>query len=520
MRRINFFKVFFIVTVVVLYSSPVTYACTVSISPISASFDSSGGNGSFEGDASTSNCTWYATSNDSWVVITSGVGGYHYDDDTVEYTVAPNPSAIQREGAIVVGSEIHTITQSGIPCSYELSPTSKSFEASGDSASLNVLAPSGCAWTAVSNDTWITIYYGSSGSGNGAVYYTVEAKLTIGSRQGTLTIAGETFTISQSGIPCSEIYSINVTSIDENEYLPILTISGTLYYNCQPLADAWIGGDDPIYRQCKVNFVQTDSQGNFTRTWDITSVKPAIYQLMLYVGPAEKQISLPVVGSSRSDKFYTAGSINFDIGVLETPGAFFNPRTLSCSVVSDGCRVEAPVLDQIKEDLKGLKNFMLDWNSNFWYDIAKNPYNTVVGAGVATCLLPEPISKLSICPASVTFVSVSAAKSLIRSFIQTRINNSNLSEDDKQKAHQYLDILSTTYSIFVLDPGEGVLSALDVGSIGWESTEVLSYVELEENSPLSGIFIVAERTDGTIVAIAISNSKPKAMPWLMLLLDE
>ena len=118
MRVINFFKVFFIVTLLAFYLNPVSYACTVSISPISASFDSSGGNGNFEGDASTSPCTWYATSNDSWVVITSGVGGYHYDDDTVEYTVAPNPSAIQREGAIVVGSETHTVSQSGIPSLY------------------------------------------------------------------------------------------------------------------------------------------------------------------------------------------------------------------------------------------------------------------------------------------------------------------------------------------------------------------------------------------------------------------
>jgi hypothetical protein len=115
MKIINLFKVYFIVAALVIYSSPDTYACTVTIFPTSASFDSSGGYGSFEGDASTSPCTWYATSNDSWIVITSGVGGYHYDDATVEYTVAPNPNAIPREGAIIVGSETHTVTQSGIP---------------------------------------------------------------------------------------------------------------------------------------------------------------------------------------------------------------------------------------------------------------------------------------------------------------------------------------------------------------------------------------------------------------------
>lgn len=61
-------------------------------------------------------------------------------------------------------------------------------------------ASSGCGWTAVSNVSWITITSGSSGSGNGTVGYSVAANSSTSPRQGTLIIAGRTFTVSQAGI--------------------------------------------------------------------------------------------------------------------------------------------------------------------------------------------------------------------------------------------------------------------------------------------------------------------------------
>ena len=39
-------------------------------------------------------------------------------------------------------------------------------------------AGAGCAWTATSNASWITINSGSSGTGNGSVGYTVSYTLT------------------------------------------------------------------------------------------------------------------------------------------------------------------------------------------------------------------------------------------------------------------------------------------------------------------------------------------------------
>ena len=52
-------------------------------------------------------------------------------------------------------------------------------------------------WTAASNDPWIAVTSGASGSGNGNVNFTIGAN-TGPARNGTLTIAGLTFTVNQA----------------------------------------------------------------------------------------------------------------------------------------------------------------------------------------------------------------------------------------------------------------------------------------------------------------------------------
>ena len=65
----------------------------------------------------------------------------------------------------------------------------------------NVMLTSGsCGWVATSNDPWITITAGSSGTGNGTITFAVDPNSGI-SRTGTITIAGTTFTVNQLGAP-------------------------------------------------------------------------------------------------------------------------------------------------------------------------------------------------------------------------------------------------------------------------------------------------------------------------------
>ena len=56
------------------------------------------------------------------------------------------------------------------------------------------------AWTATSNASWLSIASGASGTGNGAVFFSVAAN-SGAQRVGTLTIAGQTFSVTQMAPP-------------------------------------------------------------------------------------------------------------------------------------------------------------------------------------------------------------------------------------------------------------------------------------------------------------------------------
>ncbi|MCA1565333.1 MAG: M36 family metallopeptidase [Acidobacteria bacterium] len=90
-------------------------------------------------------------------------------------------------------------TDCGGTCSFSISPTSASVASGGATGSVSVTAGAGCNWTAVSNASFITITAGASGSGSGTVSYSVASNASTSSRTGTLTIAGQTFTVTQAG---------------------------------------------------------------------------------------------------------------------------------------------------------------------------------------------------------------------------------------------------------------------------------------------------------------------------------
>jgi hypothetical protein len=120
-------------------------------------------------------------------------------------------SSAQVEGAYVDNVVIRK-TVAGQSCTYSISPSSQSFSAASGTGSVSVMASgTSCTWQASSGVSWVTITGGSSGTGNGTVGYSVAANSSTSSRSGTLTIAGQTFTVTQSGAAsCS--FSISPTS--------------------------------------------------------------------------------------------------------------------------------------------------------------------------------------------------------------------------------------------------------------------------------------------------------------------
>ena len=103
------------------------------------------------------------------------------------------------QGELYVVDLNGSVSRIASDCSYSISPTSQSFAAAGGTGNVTVTAGGGCAWTAVSNASWIDVTSGASGTDNGIVQYSVDANASSSPRTGTLTIAGQTFTVSQSG---------------------------------------------------------------------------------------------------------------------------------------------------------------------------------------------------------------------------------------------------------------------------------------------------------------------------------
>jgi hypothetical protein len=133
--------------------------------------------------------------------------------------VAANTGA-QRTGTLTVAGRAFTVTQSAgssappppsSSCTYSINPQSRNEPVQGDADHVDVSTQNNCAWTASSNASWITITSGGSGSGDGRVNYLVLPNIG-GSRTGTLTIAGQTFTITQAALVCS--YSISPNNRD------------------------------------------------------------------------------------------------------------------------------------------------------------------------------------------------------------------------------------------------------------------------------------------------------------------
>jgi len=89
-------------------------------------------------------------------------------------------------------------------CTFTISPATQTFTAAGGTGQVSITASaSSCARTATSNVAWITITFGQgTGTGSGSAGYTVNANNTNQQRQGTVTIAGQTLSVTQSAGTC------------------------------------------------------------------------------------------------------------------------------------------------------------------------------------------------------------------------------------------------------------------------------------------------------------------------------
>ena len=154
--------------------------------------------------------------------VTASTGTINWSGNTGTTTYAPNtpvtltPTAEQGStfsgwtGCDSVSGSSCTVTTStnktvtaafngpAAACSYTLTPPSYAFDLSGGAVAFTVEPSSGsCAWTASSNDSWITVTDGSAGTGAGTVVISASPNGSGNTRTGTITAAGQAFIVIQ-----------------------------------------------------------------------------------------------------------------------------------------------------------------------------------------------------------------------------------------------------------------------------------------------------------------------------------
>jgi Putative binding domain, N-terminal/Viral BACON domain len=173
--------------------------CVYGASTLNPFFSETGGEAMLNVTASGA-CPWTATSNANWINITSAGNGL--GNGSVFYVVRDNFTASARQGTMTIAGQTVTVTQGsrlGLDCQYSIAPLNQSLGSTGGSGTVMVAASELCAWQAAANVPWVTITSSPNGIGNGSVTFSVAANPGTPARKGTITIAGQVFSIKQQG---------------------------------------------------------------------------------------------------------------------------------------------------------------------------------------------------------------------------------------------------------------------------------------------------------------------------------
>ena len=151
-------------------------------------------------------CLWTTSTAATWLTpsATSGQG-----DATILIGVAQNTQQSVRTGTVTINQRQVQISQAAAPpppppppapCSFSLAPPSRVFGDRGGSGSVEVQAAAHCEWSASTTAFWISITSATSGTGTATITYTVDRNFGRLSRTASITIAGQSHLVVQSGL--------------------------------------------------------------------------------------------------------------------------------------------------------------------------------------------------------------------------------------------------------------------------------------------------------------------------------
>lgn len=184
--------------------------CAASITPTSQAISAAGGIVTVQVTAA-SGCTSSAgipISSAFGTILTpfvTGNGAF-----TIEVPAHTASSAARSETIYIAGNAF-TLTQAGAQCDPNFTTAGTAVGAAGAIGSATVTAPAGCAWTAVSDSSWLQLTNGS-GSGDGSIQFTAATNPGPAARTAVINLAQHAFFVNQSANSCSYLVTPGATS--------------------------------------------------------------------------------------------------------------------------------------------------------------------------------------------------------------------------------------------------------------------------------------------------------------------
>jgi Beta-propeller repeat/S-layer homology domain len=178
--------------------SDTTNSCAVATMPGSAFVPQSGGTVTFSVVAP-SGCAWSASSNQTWLALTSGASGI--GTGTVTVRAGLNSSGGTQSAVLMVGNQNINITQASGSCSYSVDRSNYPLPVNGGPITVTVTSQAACPWVVTNNYPGaVSITTGASGMGNGTIQLTVGANPAGSERSLFLPVGTAQISIAQAGV--------------------------------------------------------------------------------------------------------------------------------------------------------------------------------------------------------------------------------------------------------------------------------------------------------------------------------
>jgi hypothetical protein len=303
-------------------------ACTTTLA--SPGREVSGSGGQFTAGFTTQpGCAVSAVSNSSFITVNSATADAN-GAGTLTYTVQANTATATRAGTITVNGQTFTVTQAAA-CTYAIYPRVRPFtQTANTSGRFTVITQSGCTWSPTTTAPWITITE-STNAGTGRVRYSVEANNTGATRTGTITVSGQTHTVTQTSAgttPQLQFSGNGEFTVNENDASRSATINVTRTGDTTGAATVeYATLDDQAAVPCDPNIKNGNTNFPEGTAYARCDYATSIDTLTFNAGEVTRTITVPLIND-----VFQEGNETFRIGLSNPQGATLG--TITTAIVT------------------------------------------------------------------------------------------------------------------------------------------------------------------------------------------